>query len=124
MKRIFQLSYFAANRRTVTGPVDNTAASRLLVRLLRTHGSNWLTRGYTIAHCSSGFDITGDSVQFYLDAVANEAQAPLALAFLARFAPDAYESFAQQARDDMIDLDESQEIFLQRKTLEEVLGEG
>ena len=112
------------DRNTARGATDADTAIRLFTKLIARCAETWGTRGWALTADGDGFGIAGDKGQFYLDAVANDAEAPLVMAFLARFAPDEYADFRADAADDLIDLDESQEVFLRGRALEEILEAG
>lgn len=114
------MSYISSSS-TAFDPAGPDAARTLFDTIDARFNPVWSARGWTLVHDGDRYAISGDEGQFYLDAVANDVHAPLAMAFLARFEPDTYESFRQEALADVIDLDESQDIFLRGKSLEEVL---
>lgn len=115
------MSYCSA-RKSAAGPTDPATARALLEQLNARFGAAWSARGWALEADGDSARISGDEGQFYLDAVANDAHAPIAMAFLARFAPKLYAVFSGEAADDLIDLDESQEIFLRGQTIEEILA--
>jgi len=72
----------------------------------------WKSRGYWIeGQEENSFVVAGDTGQFYLDAVANEAKAPLLMEKLRRQNSDEYARYREDAADDGIDLDASQDVF-------------
>lgn len=83
--------------------------------------TDWDDRGYQLSEAAEGYSITGDSRQFYMDAVAADAEAHLAMEFLRLHAFEEYDAFRDMALDDGIDLDDSQQIFLRHRSLQEVL---
>lgn len=76
----------------------------------------WKARGYWL---SQGADekpvVEGDAGQFYLDAVANDAEAPILMEKLRQENPSEYDRYREDARDDGIDLDASQDVFVHGK---------
>ena len=82
---------------------------------------DWEDRGYQLSETAEGYRITGDSGQFYVDAVAADAQAHLAMEFLRLHAFEEYNAFREMAQDDGIDLDDSQKIFLSHRSLQDAL---
>jgi hypothetical protein len=103
------------------GPVTAHVQMQLAARLLDAFSATWEIRGWALEHGDNGWDVTGDTGQFYVDACANDANAAFAMAFLARFSPESYEGWKLEAADDFIDLDESLNVFLFEKTLEDAL---
>lgn len=103
------------------GPAAAHVQIQLAARLLDSFGAIWNTRGWALEHGENGWDITGDTGQFYVDVCANDAYAAFAMAFLARFSPKSYEAWQIEAADDFIDLDETLNVFLSEKTLEDAL---
>lgn len=113
------MSYFSGNLKTASGPSDPDTGRRLLAQVNARFGADWKSRGYQIVETKDGFSLLGDTGRFYFDVVTDEAHAALAMAFLARFSRDDYLAWCDAAAEDMIDLDESQEIFLQGQTIED-----
>lgn len=112
------MSFFSESHPFASGPSDPETGRNLLARLQAGFGADWKARGYELVETEEGFDVVGDTGQFYLDAVADDVHASLAMAFLARFARQSYDAWREEARDDMIDLDESQDVFLQDRPIE------
>ena len=86
-------------------------------------GDAWEARGYRIENEQDGFVVAGDSLQFYLDAVANDVHAAHLMEFVRNADPFAYEDYEKMARNDSIDLDDSQKVFLSGKRLNEIVAD-
>jgi len=99
-------------------PASAHEALTFFKRLTDRFAATWSARGWSLAVSEGGFTISGDWGQFYLDTVADDADAPLAAEFLRRFAPEEYERLRGAANDDMIDIDASQQVFLLHRPLE------
>jgi len=80
-------------------------------------GDLWRARGYDLVAVPGGYDIAGDQGQFYMDAVAADAAAHLAMEFLRDREAPLWCEMIEIAAADGIDLVESQDIFLQGRSL-------
>ena len=65
--------------------------------------------------------VVGDVGQFYCDAVADDAGASWAMEMIRRTNSDEYERYRSEAKEDFIDLDDSQDVFMRaaRRRLDE-----
>ncbi len=86
--------------------------------LTKSRGAVWRTRGYALVARGQTYSIDGDLEQFYLDAVAADADAHLALEFLRRHGSASWDEVSARAEEDGIDLIESQDVFLMGQSLE------
>jgi len=84
----------------------------LFTDLLHKRGEAWKARGYELAQDDEGYTINGDLMQFYCDAVSRDADAHLALEFLREQNSPIWEEISDIAAGDLIDIEESQAIFL------------
>lgn len=103
-----------------TGPLTAHAALNIMAGL-NTLNPTWTERGYTLKAQGNTWDVTGDTTQFYLDAMANDAHAAFAMAFLARFNPTAYAQYCEDAAEDLIDMDDSLGVYLHNMPLEDAM---
>jgi len=76
------------------------------------HEDTWRARGYRIEEVDGKPIVEGDCGQFYCDAVANDADAAKLMEFIRTENPDEYDRYREDARDDDIDLDDSQDVFI------------
>lgn len=82
----------------------------------------WTARGWMLEPSDSGWVITGDTTQFYLDAAADDADAALVLAFLETYAPEEFRQFVDMGEDDGLDLADSLPVFLLNRPFDEALA--
>ena len=101
--------------------LSDTTCFSLLADLIYHFGKSWAARGYMLTETNTSFSVEGDTTQFYLDAVADDADAVPAMEFLRLHAPATYDMFRAEARYDDIDLDESQKVFMRGRTLDSCL---
>ena len=99
--------------------MSNHETIGLFTALTDARGEAWKDRGYALAATSNGFGLEGDIGQFYLDAVSRELDAHLALEFLRKQGSEAWNDVLDLAKDDGIDLVESQEVFLMGAPVED-----
>lgn len=72
----------------------------------------WRQRGYWIEETDAGPIVEGDAGQFAADAVANDCDAAKLMEFIRTENPEEYDRYREDALDDDIDLDYSQDTFI------------
>lgn len=72
----------------------------------------WRARGYWIEESGGEPIVAGDQGQFYQDAAANDLDAAKLMEYIRIMNPGEYSRYVEDAADDDIDLDYSQDMFI------------